>query len=220
MQEELVVVAKKTKQFDYSYNRQMSLGGTFTMSSFASNLLIDQLLYNYMPLVFEGFFSVPIFKRAKRNQLAFYVQPGITAVILKNSQYGLPGLAAAINFDDDLNYNQLKQFKTGWEIGFHMGFLHQVLIISDLIFFYGMGSGPHYFPIQNDNRQTPKFIFASHVLFGLKSRLSFTKHLKKIEMSFQIRYRHLSNGQIYPHNQGLDNIMLGIGLAYLFQESK
>lgn len=204
---------------DFSYNRQMSLGASFTMSSFASHLPIGGKLYNYMPLIFAGNFYLPIFKKARHNQLSFYLEPTVVAVILKQADYGLPGLAAAINWKDDNVYNQLNKHKADWEIGFHMGFLHQVLILPAWLFFYGMGCGPHYFPIQNDNRQTPGFIFASHVVFGTKIRLQISDK-KQMEFSGLIRYRHLSNGQIYKRNQGLDNIMLGFGMAYLFPLKK
>lgn len=204
---------------DFSYNLQISLGASFSISSFASNLPINNKLYNYMPLVFGANFYLPILKKAKHNQLVFYVEPNIVAVILKQADYGLPGLAAAINWDDNNVYNQLKKHKSDWEIGFHTGFLHQILLLESWLFFYGLGCGPHYFPIQNDNRQSPGFIFASHVLFGTKFRLQI-KAQKQIEFSALIRYRHLSNGQIYKHNQGLDNIMLGFGLAYLFPWKK
>ena len=192
----------------------MSLGSTLTISSFGSNIPKDGTLYGYRPIALEGYFSVPIFKNAKRNQLAFYTQPSAVMALLKRNWPNPSALRQAPES------NSVSHYKVGWEIGLNAGFLHQILLLEDFMIFYGMASGPHYFPIENDDWQAATFAFANHVSIGFKSRIALPDGRKNFEFSFLARYRHVSNANLFSPNRGLDNIMLGIGMAYLLERKK
>ena len=206
MQEAVAVLEKTSKPFDYTYNQQMSLGGNILISTFQTVLIIKEQGYHYKAMPIQFFFNLPLLKRAKRNQLSFYLEPGIVPVILKPERVGLQA-------------GRLKEYQSSWEGGFHTGFLYNLLILEDLIFFAGASAGPYYFATQNDGQQYKGFLFSDNVVFGFRSRLSiFGK--KCFEILAHVRYRHISNADIKIPNNGIDNILLGIGFSYLLQVKK
>ena len=213
------------KSKNYSYNHQIALGGTIMIPSYGSNIPIPDdspqkyHLYKYMPIVFEITSTFPLIKKAKKNQLSWYVNPSMAMVILKDIDYGIPSLVTA-SWNGQQPYNSLKNDRLHWEGGFHTGLLHQILILENFMFFYGLGSGPFYFSTATYYHEQNGYIFDSHFLFGFKSKLKFFSGAENLELSFLARYRHLSNAGIYKNNMGLDNVMVGVGFAYLFKPSK
>lgn len=206
MQEQMAAVQTVKKQFDYTYNQQMSLGGNLLISTFQTVLIVADEGYHYKPMPIQFFFNLPLLKRAKRNQLSFYLEPGIVPVILKPEGVGLQA-------------GRLKEYRSSWEGGFHAGFLYNLLILEDLIFFAGASAGPYYFATQNDDQQHKGFLFSDNVVFGFRSRFTIFAE-KYLEMLVHVRYRHLSNADFMQPNNGIDNILVGLGFSYLLQGKK
>jgi len=200
--------AQEKKEMDFTYNRQISLGGNVLMSTFQTVLGIGEVSYSYHPIPVQLFFNLPLVKRAKRHQISFYTEWGIVPVILKPATVGL-------------GTGNIKKYNASWEGGFHAGFLYNLLILEDLIFFTGMSSGPYYFATENNDKQRKGFLFSDNVTFGFRSRLSIfnakSDIARKMEMVFHIRYRHMSNANMMKPNGGIDNILIGLGFSYLFK---
>ena len=186
------------------YNQQWSFGINTMVSVFETIFAIDEKMYHYKPIVIQGFFNLPLFKKAYRHQLSFYTEPGIFPVVLKPANSGLSG-------------SQIPNYKTSWEAGFTAGFLYNLMLVESLILFMGMGSGPYYFATQNDDHQYKGFLFSDNIVLGLRARVPFLNQ-KNIEMIFHVRYRHISNAGFFEPNWGIDNVLVGLGGSYLLDK--
>lgn len=102
--------------------------------------------------------------------------------------------------------------KGGIEFGVHPGILFRKNFWEDeLSVFASLVIGPHYITGEL-NRQVSGFIFSDKFILGVDLKLS-----KKIYMEMNVGFRHISNAGLDLPNDGINNILANVGLAYLIK---
>lgn len=135
---------------------------------------------SYLPFLFEGQYRIKVNKQEAMHGCILYAEPQINMVFLKPK-------------------------RASWELGLNLGIAYQLMIRQRNHLFFGIGSGPHYFPTVTAH-QSRGFLFSDNFT------LEYGYHFKKNwVLTTQIRFRHISNLDIQLPNNGLDNLLFGIG---------
>ncbi len=144
----------------------------------------------YKPILIQANFRFPLLKKEGRNQLSLLVQP---------------------QFNPVLNINhQADEFI--FEAGVNLGLAYEYLLSSHLILYAGAGVGPHYINVQT-GIQADGFIFSDNFFIGMHQISADEKWL----LSYEFRFRHISNAGLQSPNSGIDNFFGGIGIGYFIK---
>jgi len=136
----------------------------------------------YTPIIIGGFFEVPLYKTKNFFNVSVSIFPNFVLVIHEKITTYEFGLNVRTNLNFALNeYNVLR-----------------VMI----------GSGPQYFDYSTC-RQAHGFLFSDYLLVGY--RRYFLLNDRYCNFDFEIGYRHISNAGINKPNDGINNMIIGIG---------
>lgn len=142
----------------------------------------------YKPLLIQANFRFPLIKNNGLHQATLYVTPQFNPVL------PIPG-----------NNNFL------FETGVNLGIAYEFYIPNAAILFIGGGVGPHYININTD-KQANGFIFSDNVFAGVHQILN-----PNWMLTYQVKYRHISNAGLQQPNNGIDNMFVGMGLSYFLR---
>lgn len=140
----------------------------------------------YVPLLFGLSYNLPLWQTKKKFNISTEIKP----------QFGY-----------------LLSTQKNIELGINVMFNFNFLVSRNSYLSYKMSSGPHYINIETD-KQAKGFIFSDNFQLG------YYHHLKLSEKHYSLGvvggFRHISNASIKQPNNGIDNWMIGISLAMLF----
>lgn len=136
----------------------------------------------YTPLIIGGVFEVPLYKTKNFFNVSLSIYPNFVVVFhSKETTYEF-----GINIRANLN-----------------------LAVSKFDVLRGIiGSGPQYFNCHTC-RQAYGFLFSDYLLVGY--RRYFLLNDRYCNFDFEIGYRHISNANIFEPNDGINNMIIGIG---------
>ena len=141
----------------------------------------------YMPLIIGATYNLPLWQAQKKFNISTEFKPQFAYILSTTGNYEF-GLNVMFNFNFQLGQNSY--------------------------LYYKMSSGPHYINIET-RRQAKGFIFSDNFFLG------YYHHLKLAHQDFVLGgyggIRHISNASIKRPNGGINNWMIGISLAKLFQ---
>lgn len=142
----------------------------------------------YKPLLIQANFRFPLIKNNGLHQATLYVTPQFNPVL------PIPG------YDKFL-----------FEAGVNLGIAYEYYIPNAAILFFGAGVGPHYINVNTD-KQANGFIFSDNVFAGVHQILS-----KEWMLTYQVKFRHISNAGLQSPNGGIDNLFVGMGVSYFIR---
>lgn len=144
--------------------------------------------FTYNPLLLGGYFHLPLKPARKSVNLSLDLIPLIGVVPSTNSHDKEFGLNMFLDLGIELSPNS-------------------ILSIN-------VGTGPYYINVTTE-KQANGFIFSDYLLLAFKHRIG--RNIKNMwEINFYGGIRHLSNGFLKKPNNGIDNIITGIGFGNLF----
>lgn len=139
----------------------------------------------YRPILLAYYKRYPIFHTHRNINLALEIGP-----------------QAGIGFTDELNL----------ELGMLVYLSANVSITNwDMISFIA-GAGPHFISVET-GKQANGFIFSDNLFLTYRRKLILNR--SPYEVSIYGGFRHLSNAGIKQPNDGIDNIMVGLGFVKL-----
>ncbi len=142
----------------------------------------------YAPTILQVNYRIPFLKKTGKHQLALLLQPQFNLV------KAIP--------------NQPSDFL--FEAGINLGLAYEYLISPNFgIAYLGLGAGPHYINAET-GIQANGFIFSDNFYAGLHQFVGN----KTWFLTYEIRFRHISNAGLQEPNIGIDNFFLGIGVSY------
>lgn len=142
----------------------------------------------YKPLLIQANFRFPLIKNNGLHQATLYVTPQFNPVL------PIPG-----------------KNKFLFETGVNLGIAYEYYIPNTAILFLGAGVGPHYINIET-SKQANGFIFSDNFFAGVHQIIS-----KEWLLTYQVKFRHISNANIQQPNGGIDNLFVGMGISYFFK---
>ena len=151
--------------------------------------LPEQTTDYYKPLLVQVNFRFPLIQNNGLHQATLYVTP---------------------QFDPVLPMEGFDPNKFLFEGGVNLGVAYEYYIPNAAILFFGGSIGPHYINIET-NRQANGFIFSDNIFAGVHQILS-----SKWMMTYQGKFRHISNAGLQHPNGGINNWFVGMGLSYFF----
>ncbi|HBF89445.1 MAG TPA: hypothetical protein DDX39_12460 [Bacteroidales bacterium] len=102
-------------------------------------------------------------------------------------------------------FNSNVEFELGVNVFFDFSFeLSKKAILS-----FNIGSGPHFITVES-TKQAKGYLFSDNFILAYKRKFS-----NDIELSIHSGYRHMSNASIKSPNNGIDNILVGVGFSKL-----
>lgn len=142
----------------------------------------------YAPILIQANLRFPLIKNNGLHQATLYVQP---------------------------QFNPVKPI-TGYggflfEAGVNLGIAYEYYIPQKAILFFGGGVGPHYINVNTD-LQANGFIFSDNVFAGVHQIVS-----RDFMLTYQVKFRHISNAGLQSPNGGIDNFFAGLGLSYFIR---
>lgn len=142
----------------------------------------------YKPLLLQANFRFPLIKNNGLHQATLYVTPQFNPVL------PMPGYDGKFLFEGGVN----------------LGIAYEYYIPNSVILFFGGGVGPHYINIET-SKQANGFIFSDNVFAGVHHIVS-----SKLMLTYQAKWRHISNANLQKPNGGINNWFAGIGMSYFF----
>ncbi|MEZ5006792.1 MAG: acyloxyacyl hydrolase [Chitinophagales bacterium] len=140
----------------------------------------------YYPILIQGNFRFPLLRNESRNQLTIQFQPQVNPVIIR----GIENTSAV-------------------ELGVTFGLAYERLVKSENgIFYIGISISPHAISYETA-RQANGFIFSDNLHIGYHQILGNGKWM----VSYQLKGRHLSNGGRQAPNNGINNLLVGVGIS-------
>ena len=143
----------------------------------------------YKPYLFQLNFRLPLLKKEGKRQLSLLIQP---------------------QFNPVFNIDHQDEFV--FEAGVNFGIAYEYLIKPHLIAYGGLGVGPHYINVET-SIQAEGFIFSDNFYVGMHQVSGDERWL----LTYEVRFRHISNAGLVSPNIGIDNFFVGVGLGYFFQ---
>ena len=141
----------------------------------------------YKPLLIQANLRFPLIKNNGVHQATLYVIPQFNPVLSPKTDKFL------------------------FETGVNLGVAYEFYIPNVAILFFGGSIGPHYINLNTD-LQANGFIFSDNVFAGVHQILS-----PDFMMTYQVKYRHISNAGLQNPNGGIDNFFAGIGISYFIR---
>lgn len=141
----------------------------------------------YKPLLIQANLRFPLIKNNGLHQATLYVSPQFNPVLSPSTDKFL------------------------FEAGVNLGIAYEFYIPNAAILFIGAGVGPHYINLDTD-KQANGFIFSDNVFAGVHQILS-----PNLMMTYQVKYRHISNAGLQSPNGGIDNFFAGVGVSYFLR---
>lgn len=143
----------------------------------------------YAPLLIQGNFRFPIIKNNRMHQATILLQPQFNPV-------------------KPISNNNKFIFETG----VNFGIAYEYYIHPKTILFLGAGIGPHFINV-NTSLQANGFIFSDNIFLGAHQILS-----PGWMLSYQLKFRHISNASLQQPNVGLDNLFAGLAFSYFIKK--
>lgn len=165
-------------------NRLNSVGFLFNYP-ITEEKLPESISNGYAPILLQGNFRFPLIKNNGKNQLTFLVHPQFNPV-------------KKIEGYNDFLY----------EFGVNFGFAYEYYIPEKAILYAGAGVGPHFINVVT-SQQANGFIFSDNFFLGVHQIMSNRKWF----MTYEVRFRHISNAGLQNPNAGIDNFFLGTGIS-------
>lgn len=141
----------------------------------------------YKPLLIQANLRFPLIKNNGLHQATLYVIPQFNPVLSPSADKFL------------------------FETGVNLGVAYEFYIPNTAILFFGASIGPHYINVNTD-LQANGFIFSDNVFAGVHQILS-----PSLMMTYQVKYRHISNAGLQSPNGGIDNFFAGVGISYFLR---
>ena len=139
----------------------------------------------YRPLLLAYYKRYPIFNTHRNINLALEIGP-----------------QAGIGFTDQINL----------EVGMLVYLSANFSVTQwDMISFI-TGAGPHFISVETE-RQANGFVFSDNLFLSYRRKMILNR--SPWELSIYGGFRHLSNAGIKQPNDGIDNIMVGLGFVKL-----
>jgi hypothetical protein len=123
---------------------------------------------------------------------------------------GLNGYQGKLSFYIEPQINPVFHSETDFEFGVGFGLKYMHPLTDNISAYMMMSVGPHYVSVVTQ-KQANGFIFSDTVGAGFSFFMT-----KKIMVSVEYRFRHLSNADLNSPNRGIDNHFGLIGYSILF----
>jgi hypothetical protein len=136
----------------------------------------------YTPLLIGGVFEAPLYKTKNSFNISLSIFPHLGFVFQKRAVTYEYGIGVRANFNFAISKRNT--------------------------FRAVIGSGPHYFDCYT-YRQAYGFLFSDYLLVDY--RRYFILNDRYYSFDFEIGYRHISNASLCEPNDGIENIIIGIG---------
>ncbi len=141
----------------------------------------------YAPTIIQGNFRFPLLNNDSKHQFTMLLQPQFNPV------GHLEGQSEYL-----------------WEAGLNVGFAYEYLISPQVgILYAGLGAGPHFVNVET-SLQADGFIFSDNFYVGMHQFVGNQSWF----LTYEVRFRHISNAGLQSPNGGIDNFFLGFGVSY------
>jgi hypothetical protein len=151
-------------------------------------VLPESINNGYKPVLIQANFRFPLIKNNGLHQATLYVQPQFNPVL------------------PITGYNQFL-----FETGVNLGIAYEYYIPQKAILFIGGSIGPHYINIETD-LQANGFIFSDNLFAGVHQIVD-----RNWMLTYQVKFRHISNAGLQSPNGGIDNFFAGVGVSYFLR---
>jgi hypothetical protein len=151
-------------------------------------VLPESIDNGYKPVLIQANFRFPLIKNNGLHQATLYVQPQFNPVL------------------PITGYNQFL-----FETGVNLGIAYEYYIPQKAILFIGGSIGPHYINIET-NLQANGFIFSDNLFAGVHQIVD-----RNWMLTYQVKFRHISNAGLQSPNGGIDNFFAGVGVSYFLR---
>jgi hypothetical protein len=151
-------------------------------------VLPESVNNGYNPILIQANFRFPLIKNNGLHQATLYVQPQFNPVL------------------PITGYNQFL-----FETGVNLGIAYEYYIPQKAILFIGGSIGPHYINIETD-LQANGFIFSDNLFAGVHQIVD-----RNWMLTYQVKFRHISNAGLQSPNGGIDNFFAGVGVSYFLR---
>jgi hypothetical protein len=151
-------------------------------------VLPESINNGYKPILIQANFRFPLIKNNGLHQATLYVQPQFNPVL------------------PITGYNQFL-----FETGVNLGIAYEYYIPQKAILFIGGSIGPHYINIETD-LQANGFIFSDNLFAGVHQIVD-----RNWMLTYQVKFRHISNAGLQSPNGGIDNFFAGVGVSYFLR---
>lgn len=151
-------------------------------------VLPETVSNGYAPILIQANLRFPLIKNNGLHQATLYVTPQFNIV------------KPIAGFDKFL-----------FETGVNLGIAYEYYIPQKAILFIGAGVGPHYINVDTD-LQANGFIFSDNVFAGVHQILN-----PNWMLTYQVKFRHISNAGLQSPNGGIDNLFTGLGVSYFIR---
>jgi hypothetical protein len=151
-------------------------------------VLPESIGSGYKPLLIQANFRFPLIKNNGLHQATLYVQPQFNPVL------PMPGFSQFL-----------------FETGVNLGIAYEYYIPQRAILFVGGSIGPHYINVET-NLQANGFIFSDNLFAGVHQIVD-----RNWMITYQVKFRHISNAGLQSPNGGIDNFFAGVGVSYFLR---
>lgn len=93
------------------------------------------------------------------------------------------------------------------EFGINVFFDFSFELSEKSLLSFNIGSGPHFISVKT-TKQINGYIFSDNFILAYKRKIS-----EDLEFNIHSGYRHMSNASIRRPNNGIDNILVGVGFS-------
>jgi len=142
----------------------------------------------YIPYQLLGYFSLHNFSKKKKNNFWLYLEP----------QWVL------VNYDTDQPFDL--------EFGANLGLKYEFNFGKTTLLTAAIGSGPHVITAETTD-QSRGFIFSDNIEVGIRQLMKKSDW----EVHLKWRWRHISNANLNPPNDGIDTFLIVLGVAKGFK---
>lgn len=136
----------------------------------------------YTPIIIGGIFEIPLYKTKNFFNVTLSIYPNFVVVF----------------------HSKETTYEFGINVRANFNFAVSKLDVLRAI----IGSGPQYFDC-HCCRQAYGFLFSDYLMIGY--RRYFILNNRYCNFDFEFGYRHISNASIYEPNDGINNLIIGIG---------
>lgn len=151
-------------------------------------ILPESIDNGYKPVLIQANLRFPLIKNNGLHQATLYVQPQFNPVL------------PITGYDKFL-----------FETGVNLGIAYEYYIPQKAILFIGGSIGPHYINIET-NLQANGFIFSDNLFAGVHQIVG-----QNWMLTYQAKFRHISNAGLQSPNGGIDNFFAGVGVSYFIR---
>ena len=142
----------------------------------------------YIPYQLLGYFTLHNFTKKRRNNLWLYLEPQWVLVL----------------YDTDHPFDL--------EFGANLGLRYEFNFGKSTLLTAAIGSGPHVITAETTD-QSRGFIFSDNMEVGIRQLFRGSDW----ELHLKWRWRHISNANLNPPNDGIDNFLIVVGAVKRFR---